>query len=158
MKKVEKTTDLAYIVMRNYAVNPETGQEQILSSENPLIAHIDHLRFFQAALSRIQPDGTINLGLRLKPVGPVAIEELSLRNKKERLAQCNHVAYTLRQRAGIAANYHDDPLDQAAYQEGEAAKDLARFRHDFDFLQEAAEIADTSYRLGLAANTLLKRD
>jgi hypothetical protein len=139
--KLEQRTDLSYVTLRNWSAVYERefpDKLDVYRHPEPDRAHISHLKFLETALGRIDADKETAPPIDvsgLTPQGRIDARDLLAQS----LWQCAREAYTSR------ITYEDLPDIAAKVTtewESAAAEALAPYRHDREFLREAAEAAD----------------
>jgi hypothetical protein len=136
---IEISTALDYVTLRNYTNNCGT-EEPVIFGEEPLRHYRNHSKFLEAAMRRVNPDGTVK-GRGLTLTGPFEVENISRWTPKERILKRDYLAQGLVTLSGMAARDHEAP-EFAVYSEHLAGQTLAPFRHEPKFLQEISQLAD----------------
>lgn len=149
IKEKDYPTALDYVTRRNYWLDQEDEEgNRLIDVTTPPLLDRDHHKFLDATLKRINPDGTVDMGHRWKPTEPVQTEDILRVGAVERGLRLDILANELFVNAEAAATVHYDPEGLAAFHEGLAAQEVARYRDNPDFLQEAAAQAEKAYKEG----------
>ena len=144
--KLEMPTELDYVFLRNWSDATEAVIGLMERTEEPSLAHHDHIKFVEVLMHRINPDGSVDRGDHTTNL--IAAEDISVLSPEKRGQACDELANSLFSWARSASR---DPQNREAvnWAEGCAAQQVSRYRYEPEFRRQAAEIADQAEFLGL---------